>query len=123
MVQSDALSRRADHVTEEDMDNKNMILLPDTVFIKILDVELHDLLAEAIMKDDLVTDALQVLKTKGTPLIKLALEDWKLDGSLLFFRDRCYIPQNNKLWRGIVQRYHDSITACHPRQFQTLELI
>jgi hypothetical protein len=58
MVQSDALSRRADHITEEDTNNKNMILLPDTVFMKVLNVELHDLLAEAIMRDNLVTDAL-----------------------------------------------------------------
>jgi RNase H-like domain found in reverse transcriptase/Reverse transcriptase (RNA-dependent DNA polymerase)/Integrase zinc binding domain len=123
MVQSDMLSRRANHVTEENTNNENMILLPDTVFVKVLDAELHDLQAEAIMKDDLVTDALWVLKNKGTPLIESALEDWKFDNSLLFFRDRCYIPQDVKLRRTIMQKYHDSITTGHPGQLQTLELI
>jgi hypothetical protein len=75
MVQLDALSRRADHTTEEDSDNENMTLLPDTIFVKVLNTELHDLLAEAIMKDDLVIDALRVLKSKGIPPIKLAIED------------------------------------------------
>jgi hypothetical protein len=102
MVQSDALSRRANHITEEDTDNKNMILLPNTVFIKVLNTELHNLLAEAIMKDDLVIDALQALKSKGTLPIKLALEDWKFDNGLLFFRDRCYVPQDDKLQKAII---------------------
>jgi Integrase zinc binding domain len=100
-----------------------MTLLPDTIFVKVLDTELHDLLVEAIMKDDLVIDALRALKSKGTPPIKSALEDWKFDNGLLFFRDRCYVPQDDKLQREIVQKYHNSITAGHPGQFQTLELI
>jgi hypothetical protein len=102
MVQSDVLSRRADHIMEEDANNENMILLLDTIFVKVLDTELHDLLAEAIMKDDLVTDVLCALKNKGTLLIKLALEDWKFNDGLLFFRDRCYILQDDKLQREIV---------------------
>jgi hypothetical protein len=74
-----------------------LTLLPDALFVKTLDIELHDLLVEDIMKDDLVTNVLQVLKDKGTLPIKLALEDWKFNNGLLFFRDRCYIPQNETL--------------------------
>jgi hypothetical protein len=33
MVQSDALSRRPDHVPEADEDNEEMILLPDSLFL------------------------------------------------------------------------------------------
>jgi hypothetical protein len=49
MVQSNVLSRRADYVTKEDTDNENMTLLPDTVFVKVLDIDLHGLLVEARM--------------------------------------------------------------------------
>jgi hypothetical protein len=117
------LSRRADYVTDEDNDNGNMMLLPDTVFVKALDTELHDLLAEATMKDNLVTDMLQVLKHRGTLLHKLAPEDWKFNDRDLCLKNRCYIPQDDKLRREIIQKYHISIATGHPRQFQMLELI
>lgn len=32
MIQSDTLSRRLDHIPEEDNDNNDIILLPDTLF-------------------------------------------------------------------------------------------
>ena len=33
MVQSDALSRRPDHIPENDNDNEEVVLLPDTLFV------------------------------------------------------------------------------------------
>jgi RNase H-like domain found in reverse transcriptase/Reverse transcriptase (RNA-dependent DNA polymerase)/Integrase zinc binding domain len=123
MVQSDALSRRSDHVVGEDTDNKNMILLPEELFVKVIDTELHSLLAESIMKDDLVKEAVRVIKENGTPPMKSSLSDWEFVDGLLFFNRRCYVPQNVELRREITRRYHESISTGHPGQFQTIELI
>jgi hypothetical protein len=46
MIQSDALSRRADYIIGEDIDNENMTMLPDTLFVKAIDIELHDLITK-----------------------------------------------------------------------------
>jgi hypothetical protein len=85
MVQSDALSRRADLHPDEDNDNEDMTLLPDELFVKVIDTETHSLLVAALMKDDLVKSAVEALKTGGIPPIKSALTDWKLEDGLLFF--------------------------------------
>jgi hypothetical protein len=54
MVQLDALSQRADLHPDEDNDNKDMMLLPDDLFMKVIDTETHGLLVTALMKDNLV---------------------------------------------------------------------
>src|SRR6202790_4062053 len=123
IIQSDALSRREDHNVGGETNNENMIMLPGALFIKAIDTELHSLLAETMMKDDLVKDAIESIKKGGTPPMKSAINDWKIEDWLLFFRDRCYVPQNDKLRQEIVRRYHESLSTRHPGQFQTLELL
>ena len=114
MVQSDALLRRADHIAEEDTNNEDKTILADKLFVKTIDTELQGALVSAIMKDDLVNDALRALKNNRTPPIKSALEDWKFEDGLLFFKDRCYVPQDETLCQAIIQKYHDSIMTGHP---------
>src|SRR5271155_5161208 len=46
MVQSDALSRRPDHYSDTDTDNEDRVLLPGDLFVRTLDLDLHDLIAE-----------------------------------------------------------------------------
>ena len=62
IVQSYTLSRRADHIPEEDTDNEDITLLPDNLFVKFIDTDMHDLFAEQIMKDNIVRDAIATLK-------------------------------------------------------------
>jgi hypothetical protein len=85
MVQSDTLSQRADLHPDKDNDNKDMTLLSDTFFVKMINTETHGLLVAALMKNNLVKSAVKVFKTGGIPPIKSALTDWKLDNGLLFF--------------------------------------
>jgi hypothetical protein len=97
MVQSDTLSQRADLHPDEDDNNKDMMLLPDDLFVKVINAETHSLLVTALMKDDLVKSAVEALKTGGIPLIKSTLTDWKLEDGLLFFLGRCYMPPDETL--------------------------
>ena len=74
-----------------------MTLLPDFLFVKAINIEMHDLVATNLMKDDIIKDAIEALKSKGTPPIKSALSDWKIENGLLFFKDRCYVPNTPDL--------------------------
>jgi len=47
MVQSDTLSRRPDHIPEEDTDNEDLVLLPDELFINLINIELAKMIESA----------------------------------------------------------------------------
>jgi hypothetical protein len=69
MVQSDALSWRADHIPEDDTDNEDVTLLPSSLFINAIDTDMQTLLASQIMKDNILKDMTLVLKNQGMPPI------------------------------------------------------
>ena len=97
MIQSDTLSRREDNASEEDTNNEDIITLPDAMFVRFINKDMQDLFAQRIMKDDIVRDMIMALKTRGTPPIKSSLEDWRVEDGLLFFKDRCYVPDDTEL--------------------------
>ena len=41
MIQSDALSRRPDFIPDKDTDNEDIIMLPDNIFLQLLDMDLQ----------------------------------------------------------------------------------
>ena len=41
MIQSDALSRRPDYIPDEDNDNEDITMLPNNLFVNLIDVELQ----------------------------------------------------------------------------------
>ena len=63
MVQSDALSCRPDLCPEEDNDNEDVVMLPENVFIDLIDEGLQRRIAKANDLDKDVMDALQLLLT------------------------------------------------------------
>ena len=105
MVQSDVLSRREDWGKGLENDNKDLTLLPETMFIKAIDIGMQTLLAQALMKDKLMADAIKALKTNGTPPIKSNLLDWEFTNSLLFFKKRCYVPPNEEQRKQKIEKY------------------
>ena len=60
MILSDALSRQQDHCPEED-ENDETILLPDSLFLNLLDLTLQDKIANAREYDFDVTNAIAIL--------------------------------------------------------------
>jgi len=97
MVQLDALSRRPDHILEEDTDNEDLVLLPNELFINLINIELAKMIESAATSDELVKDMTNILSTKGVPTIRLNLSDWKIEDGMLFYQDRCYIPDNKAI--------------------------
>ena len=82
IIQSDALSRRADLIGDEDKDNKNMTMLPSEMFIRFADTDLKDLFIKTTMREEVVQDALKAIKEKGTPPMKSTLTDWTFEEDL-----------------------------------------
>ena len=77
----DALSRRADHIPTDGINNANKTLLPNHLFIKVIDAILQDKLRLSSDIDPIVQTAIDALSNKSLPLMRSALSDWKLENS------------------------------------------
>ena len=96
MIQSDALSRRPDFVPEEDNDNEDITMLPDNLFINLIDLNLQKHIANCKDMDRDATEALMLLLEQKPATLKNNLEDWTLERvnnkNVLFFKGKNYIP-------------------------------
>ena len=61
MVQSDALSWRPDLCPEEDNDNEDIVMLPDELFVSLIDTDLQERIAMADNLDGNAVEALRLL--------------------------------------------------------------
>ena len=148
MIQSDALSRWPDLCPENNQDNTNKTLLPDGLFISAytlnkeepadntdqtllpdhlflntLDLGLQTQVISSTNQNHVVSDALTALQTNGTPPMKSALSDWQNEDGNIFYKDKCYVPDNIELQQEIVKWYHDLPPMGHPGHLKTLELL
>ena len=58
----DALSRRPDLIPKIDNDNEGVTLLPQSLFINLIDTDLNEKITRSSKKDPLVLNALQALE-------------------------------------------------------------
>jgi len=103
MIQSDMLSWWPNHIPDKDTNNEDITLLPEGLFVWQIDLGLHDELIKAMVEDGFQKEAILALKEDGPPLIKSELKDWEEQDGLLFFWDKCYVPDNLKLQRNLVR--------------------
>ena len=126
MIQSDALSQRPDFIPE-DNDNDNRTLLPEHMFINLIDTNLEDRIANVENYDFDVKNALEMLLEKGPLTLQQDLEDWKLekhnDKNVLFYKNKNYIPNDLDLRRDVTKMFHDHETAGHPGELETYNSI
>jgi hypothetical protein len=61
MIQSDALSRRPDHCPDEDNDNEDITMLPDNLFVNLIDTDLQEKIAISDDLDESATEAMKFL--------------------------------------------------------------
>ena len=127
MIQSDALSRRPDFIPDDDDDNDNITMLPDNLFINLIDTALQQRIANSEPMDKDAIDALNTLLEQGSTTVKNQLEDWtteKYNGrNILFFKGKNYIPHDETLRRDIARMFHDHETAGHPGELETFNAI
>jgi len=120
---ADALSRRPDHIPEGDTDNEDVTMLPESIFINLIDTELQQLITDSKNLDTNAAEALKLLLEDGPMELTDDLTDWTtedLNGKpMLFYQGWQYIPKNDNLRRQIVQQFHYPITAGHPGELAT----
>ena len=101
MIQSDALSRWLDFIPDKDMDNEDITMLPDNLFIQLLDIDLQQRIANTHDHDEEVTKALSMMMEQGPHTIQWELGDWtieKFEGrDIVFFKGKNYIPRDDDL--------------------------
>uniref|UniRef100_A0A0W0GC85 Putative retrotransposon nucleocapsid protein n=1 Tax=Moniliophthora roreri TaxID=221103 RepID=A0A0W0GC85_MONRR len=123
MVQSDALSRRSDLIEDEDTDNENVVVLPDKLFINTINMELKDMLEEALPTDEFFKMTVESLLEKGVTPIKSSLQDWRTTDRILYYKNRVYVPNDAKLWKHLVKSIHEVLPHGHPGQWNTVDQI
>ena len=69
IVQSDALSRRPDLTPKEDTDNENITMLPDELFMNLINTELQERILTCEKLDSDAMEALKVLLEDGPTTI------------------------------------------------------
>ena len=94
MIQSDALSHQPDYIMN-DTNNDDVIVLPNNIFNKTIDLGLQETIQELTKDDNLFAKALELIKHHGPVPIKSKLNEWSMNDRLLFFQGRCYVPPND----------------------------
>ena len=127
MIQSDALSRRHDYIPDEDNDNEDITMLPNNLFVNLIDVDLQQRIANCDAMDKDATDALKILLNQGSNVIGNQLDEWTMEEfngkHILFFKEKNYVPLNEELRRDILKMFHDHETAGHPGELETFNSV
>jgi hypothetical protein len=123
MVQFDALSRRPDYGTNERIEEEDKVVLPDNLFINLLDTELQEQILNGKELDLNIKNAIETLMEEGPTSLKNDLQDWKIEEidrwKTIFFKGKNYIPKYWELRRDIVKMYHNHKMAGHPGELET----
>lgn len=126
-MQSDALSRRPDFTPTIDNDNEDLVMLPDNLFLNLIDLDLQKRITECSVFDSDATEALKTLLESDSNTIRSELEDWSLEKvnneKVLFYKGKNYIPQDTTLRKDIVEMFHDRETAGHPGELETYNAV
>jgi len=127
MIESDALSRRPDHCARDDTDNTDVVMLPADLFIKLIDLDLQERIADSEILDKDTKGALTLLTEQGPDTLREGTEDWTVElfngKNILFYKGKNYIPLNPKLQHDIVESFHDHETAGHPGELETYNAV
>src|SRR6266540_4911988 len=96
MIVADALSRRADWLKGIDQDNVDVVALPDALWIKLVDTELQDTVANAQKNDELAQEALHSLTDPSVSPSRWTIVPSGSDSftCLMFYNGHLYIPDN-----------------------------
>ena len=102
-ILADALSRRPD-LCPDKPDNKDMIMLPDHLFVNLIDTDLQNRIAAANNLD--FDEAIKALLEQGPTLLRQDLADWEIEDyngkNILFYKGKNYIPKDNTLRHDLV---------------------
>jgi hypothetical protein len=86
-------------------------MLPENLFIRLIDTDLQQQIANCDAMDKDATEALSILIDNNQIILKNELNDWeveKFEGKpILFFKGKNCVLQNEELRRNITKMFHD----------------
>ena len=117
MIQSDSLSWCLDHGTDISTRREDQILLPDDLFVNLLDINLQECILNAKNLDINIKNIIKTMQKNGPTNLLNDITNWKIeeiDGQkTIFYKGKNYILRDHNLWRDIVKMFHDHETAGH----------
>ena len=82
-------------------DNEDIVMLPDSLFINLIDIDLQQRIANCSTMDKDAMDALATLLDHGPTTVKNDLDDWTVEQfdnkNVLFRKGKNYIPLDDQL--------------------------
>jgi RNase H-like domain found in reverse transcriptase/Integrase zinc binding domain len=125
-IQANSLSRRPD-LCPQGTDNEDVVVLPEHLFVNLINMELQKEIANAKNMDYDAAEAITELLEQGPKEAKKDLMDWEVEEfeeeNILFYKGKNYVPIDAELHREIVWRYHDHPTAGHPGELQMFNAV
>ena len=119
----DALSQQPDLIPKIDNDNEGVTLLPQSLFVNLIDADLNKKIVKSSEKDPLVLNALQALEGEVPTQFRSRLLDWSYDAGILTYQGQVFLPDRDNIRQEIVTLHHDHPTARHPGYLKTRQLI
>ena len=125
MGKADALSRRADWKKGVEDDNQDKTLLKpewfearamerEHVLIDVNETDLIKRIKESEAREDEVVKAVEEMKKAGVR--SLRGEEWKIEGGLILWNGKVYVPKDLKLRTEIIRLHHDTPVGGHGGQ-------
>ena len=118
----DALFRCPD-LHPDESDNLSTVLLPDSMFVNLIDTKLHERISDSSKSDPLVLQYLQTSLEDIPAAFRSRLSDWTFNDHVLTYKGHVYVPPENSLRRSILAHCHDHETAGHPGYLKTCQLV
>ena len=101
MIQSDSLSQCLDHGTDKSTRREDRILLPDDLFVNLLDINLQEHILNAKDLDIDIKNIIETIKQNRPTNLLNNITDWKIeevDGQkTIFYKGKNYIPKDQNL--------------------------
>ena len=123
LASPDALSHRPDHSPDDDNDNEHVTLLPQSLFINLIDTSLARKIAASSDSDPVVLTALSAIDGEMPLPFRSQLSDWTYKEGILSYKNWVYVPEQLELHCAAVQKHHDHPSASHPSVLKTRQLV
>ena len=99
MVQSDTLSQWPNYCPSEDNDNEDIIMLPDNLFVNLIDIDLQDRIATSGDLDCNAAEAIKLLLEIAPATMTAGLQDWTTEvyhgHNILFYKGEKLHPMRH----------------------------